>query len=93
MRELDDTVTAGVERTTLRALHAAGRIVPQRMDHMDADDWQAGGDLHYVQDKQSGDMWPVSRQTWLYLGGGSNEVDKGRPDAAVNPHGGGAVSD
>lgn len=79
MRDLDDTVTAGAERTTLRALHAAGRIVPQKMDHVDADDWQAGGDLHYVQDTVSGDMWPVSRETWLRLGGGSADSTRSEP--------------
>lgn len=67
MPGLDDPILAGTEPTTLRDLAAAGRLEPGAMSHVDADDWQAGGDLFYVQDSESRDMWAVSEADWTAL--------------------------
>ncbi|WP_075217827.1 hypothetical protein [Mongoliimonas terrestris] len=70
MRGLDDPVTADGEATTLRRLHQEGVLEPGAMNRLDADDWQAGGDLFYVEHTGTKEMWPVSEETWRALGGG-----------------------
>ncbi|WP_181708419.1 hypothetical protein [Chthonobacter rhizosphaerae] len=69
MRGLDDPVMADGQKTTLRALHESGKLALGSMNHLDADDWQAGGDLFYVEHTDTKEMWPVSRETWTALGG------------------------
>lgn len=69
MKHLDDVLVVAGEETSLRRLHAAGRIEANVMDHRQTDDWGPGSDLFYVQDRQSLEMWPVSRETWNALRG------------------------
>ena len=67
MPGLDEPITVDGQPTTIRDLHGAGLLELGEMNHLDADDWQGGTDLFYVQQRETRDMWPVSAADFMAL--------------------------